>query len=392
MATTKVSILIKESIPGTADLQPPDLEASYTFEVDGDEEHERIKMAYIKKNFESTMRQKFKEQIKGFALPLASMQKDIDKLKAIFNALTTETNPLKLAEQIHKAKDQKDAIDTQIQEYGKYLKDAVANIEKQQLLIWAQKVEEEAEKEAKKKIKSDIRWKKARHVAGAVIKGTLVLGAAAAAIAVTIVTFGAAAPVFAAMAVAFASLGGATALYKTGSDIKGKYNLEKRALANLEEDLKTIQTHLGAIANKTTGLPKHLDDASRLCTERQSLIKSSAELLANLDVQAKEIRSSLSSLKGVGDLKFIKSKEAALQKIEKEQAKAQKTISDAQVRDAEFSAFLDKARVTLGELNKIPVVGSRGVLDSLQRYKNVDSLVNGLDAVSSIGGAAAGLG
>ncbi|WP_457447781.1 hypothetical protein [Roseateles sp. P5_E4] len=387
----KKTITITEDIPGTDDLKPPKLEATYEFESGGDETHERVKFDYIAKNFEAEMRKKFKKQIEGFALPLSSMQKEIDAMKKAYNDMTTETDPLKLVEQIKAASGSKKSLDTKIKEYNDYLKDAVKNTVEQQILVWAEKIEKDAEVEAKKKIKSDIRWKKFRHVAGAVIKGVLILGAAAAAIALTIVTFGAAAPAIAALGVAFASLGGLTALVKVGRDIKGKYDLEKRALANLEADLKVIQTHLGSIANKTAGLPKHLDDASRMCTERRGMIQATRAVLDKLAVKAREAQDKMEVVKAAGDFKGITKQAAVLKKLHDEQTKAQTAIEQAQQRDKEFEAFIDKARGVVGDLEKIPVLAPRTLLETVKQYANMDTLINGADLISSVGGSAAGL-
>ena len=388
----KKTITITEDIPGTEDLKPPKLEATYEFESGGDEDHERVKFDYIAKNFEAEMRKKFQKQIEGFAVPLSSMQKEIDAMKKAYNAMTSETDPLKLIEQIKAAAGSKKAIDTQIKEYNDYLKDAVKNTIEQQILIWAEKIEKDAEAAAKKKIKSDIRWKKFRHVAGAVLKGLLILGAAAAAIAVSIVTFGAAAaPALAILGVCFASLGGLTALVKVGRDIKGKYDLEKRALANLEADLKAIQTHLGQVVSKSAGLPKHLDDASRMCTERRAMIQTTRAVLDKLVAKNKEAEAAMDKVKAAGDFKGIAKQGAVLKKLAEQQAKAQTALSDAQERDKKFEAFIDKARSVVGDLGKIPVLESRTLGETVKQYMNLDTLINGADLVSSVGGSAASL-
>lgn len=384
----KKQIKFVESIPGTADLKPPELEVTYEMETSGDEEHERIKMAYFEKNFEVTMRKKFKEQIKHYAVPLASMQKDIDEMRARYNLLTNEKDMNKLVKQIDEARVFLESITVEIKKFNGYIGGMVKNTAEQQIYAWAGTVESEAESAAKKQIKKDIKWKKFRHVVGAGVKGLLVLGVAAAAIAVTIVTFGAAAPGLAIALVAFASLGGLTALGKVGKDISSKYDLEKRAITLLEADFKAIQTLTGAIASKTEGLPKHLDDASRYCTERKPLIMQTRQALAVFESKTKTLVNDLKALK---DLKVVAKKMEELTKIQAEQLKAQKTLSDAEARDAEFTAFLEKARGVIIDLGKIPTVGARSLVDSLQRYNNVGTLIAGLDAVSSLGGSIVGL-
>jgi predicted nucleic acid-binding Zn-ribbon protein len=383
----KKTVTIEEQIPGTADLVPPKLVATCEFESSGNEDHERIKFAYMEKHFEAEMRKKFKEQIKHFAEPLASMQKDIDALKTVYNAATNSENLTKLLEQIEKAKEQKKKLDEKVAGYADYLKGGVENVAKQQMLVWGGIIEKAAEAEAKKQIKKDIQWKKFRHTAGAIIKGALVVGAAAAGIALSVATMGAATPLLAGLLVGFASLGGFSALVKVGADLKSKYNLEKNSLLNLEKDLKEISVHLGKIESKTTGLPKHLDDASRFCTERQALIKESTQ---SIDAMTTEIGKLNSSLGAAGDYKAVKATKEKIKELTQNRDKAKDALKKAEARDAEMADLFKKTRDLIGDLQKIPTVGTRGVTDSVKRYKNVETFIAGMDFVSVVGGASAG--
>lgn len=383
----KKTITIEEQVPGTTDLAPPKLVATCEFESSGNEDHERIKFAYMEKHFEAAMRKKFKEQIKHFAEPLTSMQKEIDEMKAAYKAATDAESIKRLLQQIEKAKDKKKLLDEKIASYGEYLKNAVANVAKQQFLIWGGIIEKAAEAEAKKQIKKDIQWKKFRHTAGAVIKGALVVGAAAAGIALSVATMGAATPVLAGLLVGFTSLGAFSALVKVGADLKSKYNLEKNSLLNLEKDLKEISVHLGAITSKTTGLPKHLDDASRFCSERQAFIKESGKSLISLATEIGKLNSSLGT---AGDYKAVKATKEKVKKLTESHNKAKEALAAATARDAEMVDLFAKARALIGELQKIPTVGARGVTDSVKRYKNMETVIAGMDFVSAVGGATAG--
>lgn len=387
----KKTITFTEEIPGTADLKPPKLELTYEVESPGTEEHERVKFDYIVKHFETEMRKKFRKQIDAFAVPLQSMQRDIDKLRTAYDAVTTATDPFKLKEEIDKAVALKKALDDAVKDYATYLAGAVNNLAQQQVLAWAPTLEKEAEDAARKKIKGDIRWKKVRHVMGAVVKGTLILAGAAAAIALSVGTLGTAAPLIAALGVAFAGLGGLHALYKVGNDIKGKYDLEKRALANLESDLKEVLTHLGAVVSKTAGLPKHLDDASRLCTERRALIQSTRSELDQLGAKAKDADTKLAQLRSLGDLKGIARQAGVVKRISEEQAKTQKALDAALARDKAFEEFVDRARAVMGDLARIPVVPTRTLVESMKQYVNTDVLGTAVESVSAIGKLGASL-
>ena len=44
----------------------------------------------------------------------------------------------------------------------------------------------------------------------------------------------------------------------------------------------------------------------------------------------------------------------------------------------------------MGDLEKIPNVGTRGVIDTVGKYKNAEAVIAGMDFISVIGGATAG--
>jgi septation ring formation regulator EzrA len=114
----KKTITIIENIPGTTDLHPPDLEATYEMEGHGDEDHERVKMEYMEKLSTAEMRKKFKEQIKHFAEPLSSMQQEVDEMRKAYNAATDATDLGQLLALMAKASDKKKELDEKVKSYN----------------------------------------------------------------------------------------------------------------------------------------------------------------------------------------------------------------------------------------------------------------------------------
>lgn len=389
MAST-LKFKITLPIPGTTDLKPPELVANCEIEFPGDTDAERAKAAYYKASYESKLKHVLQEQIKHFAVPLKSMQADIDKLKNAYNAATNSTDLGKLAQQIEAAKDLHKELLGKIAEYNKYLAGAVTNTVEQQILIWHTKFEKEAQVEAQKKVKSDVAWKKARHIAGIVVVGLLVLGAAAAAIAASIVTFGTLPVVIAGLGVASASLGGVTALLKVGANIKKSWDLEKASIEKLSKDLEDVSVHLGKTASKVSGLPKHLDDASRYCSIRRENIQQMRKELTEMDGTLKKMNGELAKLNGV-KVKALEGKVAEIKKLEAEKAKVQKGLDQALALDKQMMDLLDQARKMVGELEKIPFTGSRGVADSLKKYATFDGVIGQIDACNAVVGGAASL-
>jgi chromosome segregation ATPase len=387
-STIKFKITMK--IPGTADLTPPELVANCEIEFPGDTDAERAKAAYYKANYEAKLKAVLAEQIKGYATPLKSMQAEIDKMKAAYNAVTDSTDPFKLVAQIDSAKDLHKQIKEKIAGYASYLEGAVNNTVNQQILIWHTKFEKQSQEEAQKKVKSDIAWKKARHIAGIVIVGILVLGAAAAAIAASIVTFGTLPVLIAGLGVASAALGGLTGLTKVGLNIKKRWDLEKASIDKLNKDLEDVAVHLGKTQSKVSGLPKHLDDASRYCSIRRENIQLMRRQLTETDATLKKLSADLATLNGA-KLKAFEGKQAQLKALESEKAKVQQKLDAALALDAEMMQALDNARKLLGELEKIPFTGCRGVCDSLSRYVSADGVIGGIDSVNSVIGSAGSL-
>lgn len=388
MATLKFKIQMK--IPGTADLTPPELVANCEIEFAGDTDAERAKAAYYQAGYEAKLKAVLSEQVKGYATPLKSMQAEIDKMKAAYNAVTNSTDPFKLLAQIEASKDLQKQIKEKIDGYAKYLEAAVANTVNQQILIWHTKFEKQAQEEAQKKVKSDVNWKKARHIAGIVIVGLLVLGAAAAAIAASIVTFGTLPVIIAALGVASASLGGLTALTKVGLNIKKSWDLEKASIDKLNKDIEDVAVHLGKTQSKVSGLPKHLDDASRYCSIRRENIQIMRKELTELDSTLKKLNSDLGKLSGA-KLKAFEGKQAKVAALEAEKAKLQGKLDSALALDAQMVQALENARKLVGDLEKIPFTGCRSVCDSLKRYASADGVIGGIDSVNSVIGSATSL-
>jgi hypothetical protein len=79
-------------------------------------------------------------------------------------------------------------------------------------------------------------------------------------------------------------------------------------------------------------MPKHLDDASRLCTERRALIQATRSQLDELGGKAKDADAKLGQLKSMGDLKGIAKQAAVVKKIAEDQVKAQKALDAALAR------------------------------------------------------------
>jgi hypothetical protein len=272
----------------------------------------------------------------------------------------------------------------------------VDNVKNQQLAIYAKKYEVEALAAAQKAVKRDLRNKKIRHIVGVVLRGALVLTIAAAAIASVVLTFGATAVVFAAFGAAAAGLGGISALGKTGKSIFDIRNLEQRSMGLLTQDLDDVATQLGKSEGKVKGLSKHIGDVSQYYTERKNKTNELHGELKKLGESLGKLRSEVDKLKNTAPKlsKLHAKQNAKLQTAEKAyQVSRDKFLASAK-RDAEIKDLLDKAKVLVGDLNKIPFQGSKSVLDGLKKFKpsSADDVFSAVDTLSSLTGAVGGVG
>ena len=386
--TLKIKIILPA--PKTRDLIPPELQAECQITMDADKDHERVKWEYYKSNYEKLFTQKLKEQIKHMAAPLESMQKEIDALRSDYEKATSSKDYQELQKQMEKAKDKHEKLKTTIKEYKPYLEKMVNNIAQQQSLIWHSTFEAEAQAMAARKIKSDIRWKKARHIAGIVMLGTLALAAGAAAVVGAVASFGTLPAVIGAIGIAVAGIGALKTIYDVGKKVNNTVKMEEKSLEKLRKDLEEVATHMGKTGDKTKGLAKHLDDASRFHSERRTFISEADKKVQELDKQIKQHESQVAKLARLDKTPdLIKKNEKKIKELTKNKKQAVKAIQECMKRDEELNKVFEEARKLIGDLQKINFLGPRSLSDSLQRYKNFDSA---LGVVSQLGGIATGAG
>lgn len=395
MAKVEGEFTIK--IAGTKDLTPPDLVCKWEAEFEGEVDYEKALLAHFKSSYQTGLKNVMAEQAKHFNVPLASMQKDIDNMTKDLEAMYDIMEPAAYLKAVaaFKAKYRKD-VDTQVDEYNKYLAEAVKNIKEQQLAIYAKKFETEAMAAAQKAVKRDLRNKKIRHVIGVTLKGALVLTVAALGIASAVVTFGGTAVIFAALGAAGAGLAGVTALGATGKSIFDIRNLEQRSMKLLTDDLEEINIQLGKSEGKVKGLSKHIGDVSTYYTERKNKTNELQGNLKKLEASLVQMRTEVNKIKSTAPKlsKLYTSQDAKLQKAEKAYHTARDKFLASAKRDSEIKDLLDKARGVVGDLNKIPFQGSKTVLDGLKKFKpsGADDVFTAVDTIGGLVGAVGGVG
>jgi len=380
-------IVIKLKGPETKNLKPPELEAHYTIEMDGDPDLEGTLWAYYKKHFTKLATKKLQEQLDHMKTPLSSMQKDIDKMTLAYNKATAAKDMGTLLTQIELARDQHAKIKKMLKFYQeKYIPDMVKNFEQQTLLAWGETFQAEAEKAAKKVIGREIKWKKFRKIAGVVLKTTLLVAGTAVAIMATIASFGTAPAIVAGIGAAAMGIAKLGALKKTYGDIKKAANSEKAALDNLSIDLKDIATHLGKTENKNKGLAKHLKEASKFYTLRKELMKKTNAKVAQINTQLEVYKKKVVLLKKKfkKQPEVIKKNQKKIMELTKAKNRYLQTIKKCQAKDKEMQKLFKEAGDLIGALNRIDFGAPRSLSDMLGRYKNLDSVIGAVGALDVV--------
>ncbi len=371
---TDILIKFKLEVPKTKDLIPPHLETTVTLTIDADPDLERVMIDYFKKSYEKKLTAKLKEQLTYYKKPLASMQKDIDKLRSDYNKATSAKTFDELLKQINNAKPLQEALKKEIEGYASLLQQMVDNTAKQQVLAFHTTFEKEAKAAAIKQIGKDIFWKKVRHVCGIVVKGTLILAAGAAAVALSVATLGTAPAIIGGIGLAFASISALKSVYDVGKKIRDTVKMQEASIEKLSKDLADIATHLGKSGDKTKGLSKHLDDASRFHTQRRAFIDDANDKVKELDEKIREINTGMSKLSKLEKTpKAIAQNEKALKQLAKDRTATMKAIRDTMQLDERLNKEFEKARKLIGALNKIEPTGPRTMSDTLKQFKNLDN-------------------
>jgi prefoldin subunit 5 len=371
------------SLPKTEDLSPPDLVCEWEAGCDGADEFDKVLVAYFAKNYESGLKDIMEAQCKAFAVPLKSMQEEIDDIKKEVKSIQalTDVQALLEATQAFEKKHKKD-LDTLVKEYNKYLEDAVDNVRRQQLRIYGSKFEDEALAYAKKKVKSDVKKKEIRQRVGVVIRGTLTVSALVAGVLATVATFGLAAPALAAVGAVIFGMGGLSKIGRTALDVKDMWNAESHSLNVLNEQLESLQQQLEQVDGKRSSLFKHIDDVSAQYSKRRLATEAISKEVDRLDADITKLESQMSRLKG-SHAALHASLTKQVDKLRKSLILAMGNHEKANRRDAELRAALEKAKELVGDLNKIPFERANSVVDVFKRLKPTNAK-EGLDLADSI--------
>jgi chromosome segregation ATPase len=355
--------------------------------MDADLDYEQAKWAYYKKNYETDLKKKLQEQINYLAKPLASMQKDIDELRKSYEAAGKAKDWETLLKNVKEVTKAYDELEKARKEYSDYAEKAVENFEKQTLLAWHGVFEQEAEKNAIKQIKGEVKWKAIRVRTGIALKGTAIILGVAATVAASIASFGVA-PL--ALIIVIASLeglnavGGSYKLIKT--TLANAVNMEDASVKKIAADLEQIKTMMGTIGDKSGGLPKHLSEASKHHSLRREKIKEADKQVDVLATEIKKLKDKLPGLRGINP-ELVKKEEDKIKSLENKKTALEKSIQKSMKTDEEMNKVFKEAEDLVGDLKKIQTetksklemllkkLASPSADDALQLIEMMDEIV-----------------
>lgn len=339
----------------------------------------------IQKEFESLFEKAIKAQlshlnsfIKDKDAVLDAMVKRVDELKS----MALPTTPAKAAEFAKIEKEIRETvqkIDSWKNDYQEIVTGWAENCAKQQGLIALQ----EAVKAARVKTYQD---KSFRVKAGLVVKATLVVIGIAASIAAIVLTAGATAPIFVALAAAGIALSGIGGLGGIAKSIATNANTEKKIWANVEKDVKTVQAAFGGVKDTGSTLRKHVTELANLVKMREDQISKLKADMQKYRVEAKSYRDQIKLLVNspLANKKEVESKQKAAEKVAGELESADKRIESLVADNREAQKLLDDLTALGVQLDKITSEAPNTILGNLkQRFTSVDGL---LELSNTLGG------
>jgi len=356
----------------------------------------------IKAEFEKAIKAQIETQTKALDTWLSEKNDTIDKLSKLIDRLQKSGAPIgfsnveyeklsKEIKQLAKTVSLDDgSVDALKAEYEKVVSDWAENLQKQQPLIAA----EIAVKKASIKQWSN---KKFRVRAFKVLKAVLVLTVVAVGIAACVASFGTLTPVIAGITVGLVAVSGITSLARTGADIKNIWDMEKRLLGQVEDDIKQLENALGKVETVTGPFAKHTADLRGYYKDREAKMKELGTDLAKLEAQLKGINTDLGKLEKLdptngGWASDITKKRKAAADCQKDIDKIETKYAEAKKGAQHALALFTKMEELGVNVAKVTAVAPSTMLQNIKQYvTSVDGVLDAADMVGGVAGAALGI-
>lgn len=370
------------------------LEFTGTLELD---ETDGSKFKAIHKEFQKLMKSRIKKQLGHLEKWLSDkdkliqvMMKEHEKVKKFgFPSTASEAKAIaaknkaleKIAEETNNLK----------KDYVKIVNDWAQNASAQQGSNCAMV----AVKNVRKKT---LNAKSFRVGAGIAVKAVLVVAAIALSVAAIVLTAGAAAPIFVALAATGAALSGIAGIADVGKRIKDSANTEKKILTNVQKDVKVVEAALKPLDTTRSNLAKHVTELLNVMKLRTDSMKQIKSKVQEKNAQIKGYQAQLDKLdvelkKQTPPDKKILAESASRRKkitaLDKQVTSLKAQMVKADQDNKEAVQLLQKLRDMNVQLDKISGQSASTVAGNLkERFKKLDGWT---DLGNDLGGLASGV-
>jgi chromosome segregation ATPase len=361
------------------------------------EDADMVNEKTIKSEFEKLMAAQVKTQSAALDTWLSEKSAVIGKLSGLVDKLQKLGAPVGAAaaeydklssqiKQIARTVDLDKGVEDLKTEYAKIVADWAENLQAQQPLI-------AAEMAVKKAAIKNWKSKKLRMRAFKVAKAVLVLAVVTVGIVACVASFGTLTPVIAGLTVGLVAISGISSLVRTGSDLKGVWNMEKRLLDQVEGDITLLANTLGKVQQVTGPFAKHAADLRNYMRDREAKVK---ELTMALQKQEAEFKGITTDLAKLDTLDPTGGWASDIAKRKKAAAECQKQIDGITTKLAESKKAVQYANALFDWMDalgvsvaKITAVPPSSMTQNIKNYvTSVDGVLDAADLIGGLAGAA----
>lgn len=400
MATITVTYkgTVKPAKTEYLDAEEMDIQCELDLEIeDADKANEKT----IRQEFDKLMAVQVKTQTDALDTWLKEKSAAIGKMAALVDRLQREPPVGSAAaaefeklssdlKRIARSNDLDGGLDELKAEYAKIVDSWAKNLQAQQPLV----VAEQAVKKAAIK-----NWnaKKARVRGFKIAKAVLMVSVLALGVVACVASLGTLTPVVAGLTISLTAISGAVSLARTGLDVKSCWNMEKRLLDQVEEEMKELAQSLGAAQKISGGFAKHATDLRNYLRGREDQVRRLTMDLKKAEAEFNGIFTDLAKLDTLDPTGGWKSEIARRKKSASDCLKRideiTRSLNDAKKAADYANALFDWMEALGVNVARVTAVAPATMTTNLKQYvKSVEGVLDITELLTGVGAAAVGLG
>jgi uncharacterized protein YhaN len=390
MATTTITVTYADAVTPkkTTFLEAKALDLKFESDIELEGSDGTISKT-IENEFAKEMKSRVKEQLKHLDTWLSEKDKLISEMMETYKTLEkmkfpeTPAEAKSYVEGIKTMRKIAEKVDELTKDYAQIVDDWATNVAKQQGLV--------ATITAVKKARVTV-WdeKKTRVRLGAVVKGILIVTGIALAVAATVLSAGATAPAFIALAAIGVSLSGISSIVSIGKSVKDTYDMEKRLLKTVAEDVKKT---VGALKGGEGSIDKHVTELQNLLKKHEDDIKTLQTELKKYQAIAKGYQAELNKIgpEAIVDAKERSNRETAIVAVQKDIDKTLSSIANLEKDNQKGEKLLKELEDLGADLKRISTQVPNTILGNLkERFTSLEGINDTVNQLGQIVSGASG--